>query len=41
MNHTLEADMIFINGGQMIVGWENNPILNNVYFCLYYSNINR
>jgi hypothetical protein len=36
MNHTVEADMIFINGGQMIVGWENNPILNNVYFIFYY-----
>ena len=36
MNHTLEADMIFINGGQMIVGWENDPILNNVKFVFSY-----
>lgn len=26
--------MIFINGGQMIVGWENNPILTNVEISL-------
>lgn len=30
MNHYLEAYMIFINGGQMIIGFENDPILTNV-----------
>ena len=29
-NHTLEADIIYINGGNLIIGWENDPILNNV-----------
>lgn len=30
MNHYLEANMILINGGKLIIGWENNPILTNV-----------
>ncbi|CAF0710276.1 unnamed protein product [Brachionus calyciflorus] len=34
LNHKLEADVIFINGGQLIVGWENNPILTNVEIVL-------
>ncbi|CAF0756351.1 unnamed protein product [Brachionus calyciflorus] len=34
LNHKLEADVIFINGGQLIVGWENNPILTNVDIIL-------
>ena len=29
-DHYLEANIIFINGGQLIVGWENDPILTNV-----------
>ena len=29
-DHYLEANIIFINGGQLIIGWENNPILTNV-----------
>ncbi len=29
-NHYLEANMVLINGGQLIVGFENNPILTNV-----------
>lgn len=29
-DHRLVTDMLFINGGQLIVGWENNPILKNV-----------
>ncbi|CAF0978946.1 unnamed protein product, partial [Brachionus calyciflorus] len=33
-NHALEADVIFINGGQLIVGWENDPILTNVKIIL-------
>ena len=30
MSHILEADIIFINGGNLIIGWENDPILTNV-----------
>lgn len=30
LDHRLVADMILINGGQLIIGWENNPILKNV-----------
>lgn len=33
-DHRLEADLIFINGGQLIVGWENDPILTNVEIVL-------
>lgn len=29
-DHRLVTDMLFINGGQLIVGWENKPILTNV-----------
>ena len=29
-NHTLECDLLFINGGQLIIGWENDPIETNV-----------
>jgi hypothetical protein len=34
LNHTLQVDMIFINGGQLIIGWEKNPMLNNVEISL-------
>lgn len=34
MDHRVEADVIFINGGQLIVGWENDPMLNNVEIVL-------
>ena len=34
LNHTLNAELIFINGGQLIIGWENDPILNNVDIIL-------
>ena len=33
-NHDLVANIIFINGGQLIVGWENDPILTNVTITL-------
>lgn len=33
-DHRLVTDMLFINGGQLIVGWENNPILRNVEIVL-------
>ena len=29
-SHTLQCDILFIDGGQLIVGWENNPILTDV-----------
>ena len=29
-DHYLQADIVYINGGQLIIGWENNPILTNV-----------
>lgn len=35
INHRLEANIIFINGGQLIIGWENNPILTNVEIVLW------
>ena len=35
IDHKLEAEMIFINGGQLIVGWENDPILTNVEIVLH------
>jgi len=34
INHDLECEILFINGGQLIVGWENNPILTNVTISL-------
>lgn len=34
MDHYLEVDMILINGGQLIIGWENDPILTNVTIVL-------
>lgn len=34
INHRLEASIIAINGGQLIIGWENNPILTNVEIVL-------
>ena len=34
LNHTLSAELIFINGGQLIIGWENDPMLNNVDIIL-------
>lgn len=33
-NHDLVADMIFINGGQLIIGREDDPILTNVTITL-------
>jgi len=30
INNTLYANSIFINGGQLIVGWPNNPLTSNV-----------
>ena len=30
IDHDLEVEMIFISGGQLIIGWENQPILTNV-----------
>jgi hypothetical protein len=29
-DHYLECELMFINGGQLIVGWEDRPILTNV-----------
>lgn len=29
-DHYLEVELIFINGGQLIIGWENDPILTDV-----------
>jgi len=34
LDHYLEVEIIFINGGQLIVGWENDPILTNVEIAL-------
>lgn len=34
IDHRLEADVIFINGGQLIIGWENDPILTKVEIVL-------
>ncbi len=34
IDHRLAAQFIFIDGGQLIVGWENNPILTNVEIVL-------
>lgn len=34
MDHYLEVDMILINGGQLIIGWEKDPILTNVTIVL-------
>ena len=33
-DHNLEANVIFINGGQLIAGWVNNPIKSNVKIVL-------
>ena len=30
IDHVVEAEMIFINGGQLIVGFEDDPMLKNV-----------
>jgi hypothetical protein len=30
LDNTLSADDIFINGGQLIVGWENKPFTHNI-----------
>jgi hypothetical protein len=35
-NLVMEADMIFINGGQLIIGWEDDPFLKNVYLYKNY-----
>ena len=29
-DHNLQADLIVINGGNLIIGWPNDPILTNV-----------
>lgn len=34
ISHDIEAEIIFINGGQLIIGWENDPILTNVTITL-------
>lgn len=34
IDHRLEVEIIFINGGQLIIGWENDPILTNVEIVL-------
>lgn len=34
MDHKLQANIIFINGGQLIIGWETNPMLTNVEIVL-------
>lgn len=34
MDHYLEVEFIFINGGQLIIGWENDPILTDVEIVL-------
>lgn len=33
-DHELQAELIFINGGQLIVGWEDNPIQTDVKIIL-------
>ena len=30
LDYTLSADDIFINGGQLIIGWENQPFTHNI-----------
>ena len=32
--HNLRVEMLYINGGQLIVGWENDPILTDVTISL-------
>lgn len=34
IDHKLQVEVIFINGGQLIIGWENDPILKNVEIIL-------
>ncbi len=34
IDHYLSVNVIFINGGQLIVGWEDSPILTNVVITL-------
>ena len=34
LDNRLEADLIFINGGQLIVGWEYEPMLFDVEIVL-------
>ena len=33
-DHYLEVDHIFINCGQLIIGWENDPMLNKTEIVL-------
>ena len=33
-DHYLEVEFIFINGGQLIIGWEQSPILTNIQIKL-------
>ena len=39
-DHYLQSDIIFINGGQLIVGWENNPILTDVTISITGKKVN-
>ena len=34
IDHYLEVEMIFINGGQLIIGWESNPMKKDVKIVL-------
>lgn len=34
LEHYLEVDNIFINCGQLIIGWENDPMLNKTEIVL-------
>ena len=37
-DHTIEADLIVINGGALIAGSEQNPFVNNIRFVLHGNN---
>ena len=37
-DHTIEADLIVINGGALIAGSEENPFVNNIRFVLHGNN---
>ncbi|XP_078698697.1 fibrocystin-L-like isoform X2 [Branchiostoma floridae x Branchiostoma belcheri] len=34
-DYTLEASHIFIQGGRLVVGWEDNPYLGNIHIILH------
>lgn len=38
IDHYLETSFIFINGGQLIIGWETNPIKTNVEIVMTSQN---